>query len=74
MLYKAQQQDPEEAGNAGRLLGFRSPILAEVAPLSKAEIDLLVKFLKALSSETVMPDSVALPATVPSGDRSFIRQ
>jgi cytochrome c peroxidase len=73
-LYKAQQLDQKEAGNAGRLLGFRSPILAEMAPLSKAEIELLVKFLMALSSETVMPDSVALPATVPSGDRSFIRR
>lgn len=73
MLYKAQQLDPEEGGNAGRLLGFRSPILAEMAPLSRIEIELLVKFLKALSSETVMPDSVALPATVPSGDMSFIR-
>jgi cytochrome c peroxidase len=74
MLYKAQQEDSEEAANAGRLLGFRSPILAEMAPLSKAEIGLLVKFLKALTSETVMPDSEALPATVPSGDRSFVRK
>ncbi len=74
MLYKAQQQDPEEAGNAGRLLGFRSPLLAETAPLSPKEIDLLVQFLKSLSSETVMPDSVALPTNVPSGDRSFIRR
>lgn len=74
MLYKAQLEDSEEAANAGRLLGFRSPILAEMAPLSKAEIGLLVKFLKALTSETVMPDSEALPATVPSGDRSFIRK
>jgi cytochrome c peroxidase len=73
MLYKAQQQDSEEGSNAGRLLGFRSPILAEMAPLSKAEIGFLIEFLKALSSETVMPDSVALPVTVPSGDKSFIR-
>lgn len=73
MLYMAQQQDPDEAENAGRLLGFRSPILAEMAPLSIAEIRLLVKFLGALSSETVVSDSVALPATVPSGDKSFIR-
>lgn len=30
-LYAAQQKSPEQAAYAGRLLGFRSPILAAVA-------------------------------------------
>lgn len=73
-LYAAQQRSPEEAAQAGRLLGFRSPILREMAPLSEADFEVSVQFLKALSSPTVMPDSVAIPATVPSGDGQFIRQ
>lgn len=73
-LYAAQQRSPEEAAHAGRLLGFRSPILAEMAPLSKTDVDLLVKFLASLTSSTVMPDAVAIPATVPSGNRAFVRK
>lgn len=74
MLYRAQLDDPNESAYAGRQLGFRSPILAEMAPLSKQDITLLVKFLGALSSTTVMPDEIALPSNVPSGDKSFIRR
>lgn len=74
LLYAAQQFSPEEAAHAGRLLGFRSPILAEIAPLSTADVELLESFLHALSSPTVMPDTVAVPATVPSGNREFVRR
>lgn len=72
-LYAAQQRSPEEAAQAGRLLSFRSPILGEMAPLSVVDVEMVVKFLRALSSPTVMPDSVAIPATVPSSDGQFIR-
>jgi cytochrome c peroxidase len=73
VLYQAQQQHPQEAAHAGRLLGFRSPILAEMGPLSSSEIKSLVSFLSALSSPTVMPSSIAVPKDVPSGQRDFIR-
>ena len=73
-LYRAQQQFPEEAAHAGRLLGFRSSILAEIAPLSKQDIGLLVQFLNALSSPTMMSDAVAIPKDVPSGDKQFLRR
>lgn len=74
LLYEAQRQVPAEASHAGRLLGFRSTLLAEIAPLSAEDIQLLTQYLGSLSSETVLPDSVALPKTVPSGHREFIRQ
>ena len=73
-LYVAQQLSPEEASYAGRLLGFRSPILAEIAPLSSSDVDLLEQFLHSLSSPTVMPDAAAIPVTVPSGDKAFVRR
>jgi cytochrome c peroxidase len=73
-LYAAQRQSPDEAAYAGRLLGFRSPILAEVSPLSRDEIALLEAFLKALSSSTVMSDRDATPQSVPSGKNQFLRQ
>jgi cytochrome c peroxidase len=73
-LYAAQQLSPEEAAHAGRLLGFRSSILAEMAPLSTGDVELLEKFLDSLSSPTVMPDAVAIPVTVPSGNREFVRR
>jgi cytochrome c peroxidase len=73
-LYRAQREAPEEASHAGRVLGFRSPILAEIGLLSKDDIRLLVQFLKALSSPTVMSDAEALPTDVPSGDRQFVRR
>ena len=72
-LFAAQQRSPEEAAQAGRLLGFRSPILAEIAPLLKDDIDLLVQFMGALSSPTVMSNSIAIPEDVPSGDDQFVR-
>jgi cytochrome c peroxidase len=73
-LYAAQQRNPREASNAGRLLGFRSPILAEIAPLSQDDVKLLEAFLHSLSSQPVMPDSTAIPDEVPSGNLEFVRQ
>jgi len=73
VLHRAQQQFPEESAHAGRLLGFRSPILAEIAPLSTSETQSLVSFLSALTSSTFMSSDVAVPADVPSGNREFIR-
>ena len=73
MLYEAQRLHPEEAGHAGRLLGFRSPLLAEMSPLSKTDVELLIAFLGALTSPTVISSDVAVPADVPSGQRDFIR-
>jgi cytochrome c peroxidase len=64
----------KRAAYAGRLLGFRSPILAEIAPLSSSDVDLLEEFLHSLSSPTVMSDVVAIPVTVPSGDKAFVRR
>lgn len=74
VLYAAQQQVPEEGAYSGRLLGFRSPILAEVAPLLKQDIKRLVHYLEALSSPTVMADTVAIPMSVPSGNGEFLRR
>lgn len=73
-LYAAQKDSPEEAARAGQLLGFRSPILAEMPPLSRGDIDLLKQFLASLSSPIVMSDEAALPKDVPSGNREFIRR
>jgi cytochrome c peroxidase len=73
-LYATQQQSPLAAEQTGRLVGFRSPILAEMPPLSPDEIRQLVKFLGAISSSTVMSDEIAVPADVPSGNRQFIRR
>jgi cytochrome c peroxidase len=72
-LYAAQREDPDEGTHAGRLLGFRSPILAQIAPLSRREIELLMEFLRSLSSPTTMPDEIAIPSDVPSGKRDFLR-
>ena len=73
-LYAAQQHDPVEAEHAGRLLSYRSPILAEMAPLAKAELGQILRFLDALSSPTVIADELAIPSDVPSGNREFIRR
>jgi cytochrome c peroxidase len=73
VLHDAQLKYPEEASHAGRLLGFRSPILAEISPLSKNDVKLLIAFLEALTSPTIMSSAVAVPEDVPSGRREFIR-
>jgi cytochrome c peroxidase len=73
-LWKAQQESPQEAAMAGRLLGSRSRILSEIDPLTPADIDDLLAFVAALSSDTVMTDERALPNDVPSGMNQFIRK
>ena len=70
-LYHAQETDPDTAAYSGRLLGFRSPILAEIAPLSSPDIDDLIAFLGALSSTPYLSDTVAIPDAVPSGKLEF---
>jgi cytochrome c peroxidase len=74
LLFEAQKGSKEEAQRAGRLLGYRSPLLAEITPLSDADFEYLLAFLEALTSRTVMGDDVALPRAVPSGDNQFIRK
>ena len=71
-LYKAQQSHPDTSQHAGRLLSQRSPLLGEMSPLSDKDVRELLSFLQALRSQTVMPDAVALPKSVPSGDNQFI--
>jgi cytochrome c peroxidase len=74
LLYAAQQNAPEEARGSGRLLGQRSPILSEISLLTDEDINAILAFLSALTSETVMTTELALPASVPSGNNQFIRQ
>jgi cytochrome c peroxidase len=59
---------------SGRLLGARSAILAEIAPLTGPEIDEVLDFLSALTSDTVVSNAEALPKSVPSGLNHFIRE
>lgn len=73
VLYKAQTSHPESARYSGALLAQRSQLLGEVSPLTQTDVNALVEFLSALTSATTMNDGVALPSTVPSGDRSFVR-
>lgn len=72
LLYTAQKGKPREAELAGRLLNYRSPILAEIYPISDRDVSLLVDFLMSLDSDTVMTDDEALPLSVPSGMNQFI--
>lgn len=72
LLFASQQNSPREAELAGRFLGYRSSILAEIYPITQQDIDLLLLFLKSLESETVMTNEDAIPKTVPSGMNQFI--
>jgi cytochrome c peroxidase len=74
LMFQAQKEQPKEKLYAGRLLGYRSPILAEVAPLSDMDFKLLVDFLHSLNSQTVIKSKLALPKSVPSGNDEFIRK
>lgn len=71
-LYKAQTDDQQQGSHAGRLLANRSPLLAEISPLSDLDIIELVSFLQALSSPTVLRYEIAVPLSVPSGNNEFI--
>lgn len=72
LLYAAQKNRPREAAVAGRLLVSRSPVLAEISPMSVSEVTAVTSFLRSLESETVMSTKEALPASVPSGMNQFI--
>ncbi|PKO51719.1 MAG: cytochrome-c peroxidase, partial [Betaproteobacteria bacterium HGW-Betaproteobacteria-20] len=74
LLFQAQKESPLEAQYAGRILGYRSPILAEISPLGPKDIKHLLEFLSALNSPTVMSDEVALPTKVPSNNNEFIKK
>jgi cytochrome c peroxidase len=73
-LWEAQRLSPQEGAMSGRLLGARSAILAEIAPLTGPEIDEVLDFLSALTSDTVVSNAEALPKSVPSGLNHFIRE
>jgi cytochrome c peroxidase len=72
ILYAAQERDPDEAAYAGRLLAARSPLLAEMPPLTNDDVGLLIEYLRTLSSDTVMSDREAVPKHVPSGANEFL--
>lgn len=72
VLYQAQTQSPQESQYVGQVLAARSSIVAEIAPLTDADIDDLVRFLDALTSSTVMTDIKAIPDTTPSGHSEFL--
>ena len=72
-LYIAQTEDQTEGAYAGRLLGHRSPILAEIGPLSPQDISDLTEFLEALSSTVNLPDQQAIPLSVPSNINDFTK-
>lgn len=72
LMYEAQKNRPREAEIAGRLLRYRSPILAEIYPISANEIGALMAFLEALESDPVLSNNEALPDAVPSGMNQFI--
>lgn len=73
MLWAAQRHSAAEAAQAGRLLGFRSPILAEIEALDDLELNDIEAFIGSLTSPTVLSDAQALPLSVPSGKGQFIR-
>nr|WP_298411733.1 His-Xaa-Ser system-associated MauG-like protein [uncultured Halomonas sp.] len=72
LLYRAQQGRPREAELAGRLLSYRSPILAEIYPVKQRDVELLISFLEALESNTIMQNERAIPLSVPSGMNQFV--
>lgn len=72
LLYAAQKKRPREAAIAGRLLSSRSPVLAEISPMSTEEVQAVAAFLQGLESETVLSTEDALPESVPSGMNQFI--
>ncbi len=71
-MFRSQQNNPREAEIAGRLIGHRSSILAEMYPITKQDVSFLSQFLKSLESDTVMSDLEAIPKNVPSGMNQFI--
>lgn len=72
--YDPRQLDAElmgmvhnDAAAQARILANLDPLVAKPAPLTEAEIDLLVKFLESLTAPSSRDQSAEIPATVPSG-------
>ena len=72
LMFAAQKDRPREAELAGRLLSYRSPILAEIYPMTSKDVQSVIAFLKALESDPVLSSDEALPKSVPSGMNQFI--
>ena len=71
-MFAAQQGRPREAELAGRLLRYRSPILAEIYPMAPNDVQAVITFLEALQSDPILSTDEALPKSVPSGMNQFI--
>lgn len=72
LMFAAQKGRPREAELAGRLLRYRSPILAEIYPMAPNDVQAVVAFLEALQSDPILSTVEALPKSVPSGMNQFI--
>ncbi|WP_296301557.1 MULTISPECIES: His-Xaa-Ser system-associated MauG-like protein [Pseudomonas] len=72
LMFAAQQGRPREAELAGRLLRYRSPILAEIYPMAPNDVQAVITFLEALQSDPILSTVEALPKSVPSGMNQFI--
>lgn len=72
LMFAAQKDRPREAELAGRLLRYRSPILAEIYPMAPNDVRAVVAFLGALQSDPILSTDEALPKSVPSGMNQFI--
>lgn len=72
LMFAAQKGRPREAELAGRLLRYRSPILAEIYPMAPNDVQAVVAFLEALQSDPILSTDEALPKSVPSGMNQFI--
>ncbi len=72
LMFAAQKGRPREAELAGRLLRYRSPILAEIYPMAPNDVRAVVAFLEALQSDPILSTDEALPKSVPSGMNQFI--
>jgi cytochrome c peroxidase len=72
LMFAAQKGRPREAELAGRLLRYRSPILAEIYPMAPNDVQAVITFLEALQSDPIFSTEEALPKSVPSGMNQFI--
>ncbi len=72
LMFAAQKDRPREAELAGRLLRYRSPILAEIYPMAPNDVLAVIAFLEALQSDPILSTDEALPKSVPSGMNQFI--
>lgn len=72
LMFAAQKGRPREAELAGRLLSYRSPILAEIYSMTASDVRAVIAFLGALQSDPILSTDEALPRSVPSGMNQFI--